>query len=248
MSFFYILMVILFRHQALMSDSMIRILRHVNPLTTKWNFIMVLWRSSQLYSCSFAYTFLSFLSGTTRKKDKGVRDSHNIISTIYSCYVFPIRHLREQKLCSFSLFICPTSSLTLTVLVFLCLTGTRSAYNAKFHDADLTMWSSFRVSNSQMESAWMDVVSSPGGYCGEAMSRYLVLVGKSIRGELGKPDVLTRWFAVGVFLLQFVCILVSCNAVNSDDTTLIFVTMLVCGLNIFLVSGTFPCMILAYIT
>lgn len=161
---------------AFMSDVMVRILRHLNQHTAKWNFTMVLWRSSQLYACSFAYSFLSFLSGT------------------------------------------------------------RSAYNARFHDADLTMWASFRVSNSQMDAAWAEVMQQGGGLCSGAMVKYMKLLGQSIRSELGKPDVLTRWFAVAVFSLQFICILVSCNFVNNDDTTLIFVTMLVCGLNIFLVT------------
>lgn len=101
------------------------------------------------------------------------------------------------------------------------------------------MWASFRVSDSQMDSAWAAVLSERSLFS-SANFNYLKLVGQSIRSELGKPDVLTRWYAVTVFLLQFVCIMVSCNVVNNKDTTLIFVTMIVCGLNIFLVrSRTF---------
>jgi hypothetical protein len=114
-------------------------------------------------------------------------------------------------------------------------TGTRSAYNARFHDADLTMWSSFRVSNSEMDKAW-EAVMAERSLFSESTYNYIKLIGQSVRSELGKPDVLTRWYAVSVFFLQFVCIMVSCNVVNNDNTTLIFVTMLVCGLNIFLVS------------
>mmetsp|Transcript_9641 Transcript_9641/g.14517 ORF Transcript_9641/g.14517 Transcript_9641/m.14517 type:complete len:1159 (+) Transcript_9641:48-3524(+) len=161
---------------AFMADSMCRIVRKLNPHTAKWNYTMVLWRASQLYACSFAYSFLSFLSGT------------------------------------------------------------KSAYNAQFHDADLTMWSSFRVDASMLSTAWSNVRSQPGGIFSGAFLNYLALVAKSTRAELGKPDVLTRWYAVGIFILQFVCIMVSCNITNVNNTTGIFVSLVVCGLNIFLVS------------
>jgi hypothetical protein len=116
-------------------------------------------------------------------------------------------------------------------------TGTRSAFNSKFYDADLTMWSSFRVSDSQLTDAWKLVIANPFS---SATINYLTLWFQSVRADLGKPDVLTRWYAAGIFLLQFICILVSCNVTNKDDTTLIFVTILVCGLNIFLVSPLSP--------
>jgi hypothetical protein len=113
------------------------------------------------------------------------------------------------------------------------LSGTRSAFNSKFYDTDLTMWSSFRVSDSQLTDAWKLVAANPFS---SATVNYLTLWLQSVRAELGKPDVLTRWYAAGIFVLQFICILVSCNVTNKNDTTLIFVTILVCGLNIFLVS------------
>jgi hypothetical protein len=95
------------------------------------------------------------------------------------------------------------------------------------------MWSSFRVSDTQLHDAWKEVTEHPFSF---ALVRYLKLFGQSVRADLGKPDVLTRWYAAAIFILQFVCILVSCNVTNKNDTTLIFVTILVCGLNIFLVS------------
>merc|ERR1712169_120099 len=98
---------------AFMADSMCRIVRKLNPHTAKWNYTMVLWRASQLYACSFAYSFLSFLSGT------------------------------------------------------------KSAYNAQFHDADLTMWSSFRVDASMLSTAWSNVRSQPGGIFSGAFLNYL---------------------------------------------------------------------------
>ena len=40
--------------------------RYLSPKTIvdEWNYNLVLWRSSQLFVCSFAYTLLSVLSGT----------------------------------------------------------------------------------------------------------------------------------------------------------------------------------------
>jgi hypothetical protein len=50
---------------AFMTDVMCRLVAYLNTHTKKWNYTMILWRSSQLYACSFAYTFLSVLSGLT---------------------------------------------------------------------------------------------------------------------------------------------------------------------------------------
>lgn len=50
---------------AFMTDVMCRLVAYLNTHTKKWNYTMILWRSSQLYACSFAYTFLSVLSGMT---------------------------------------------------------------------------------------------------------------------------------------------------------------------------------------
>mmetsp|Transcript_14970 Transcript_14970/g.22515 ORF Transcript_14970/g.22515 Transcript_14970/m.22515 type:complete len:1308 (-) Transcript_14970:8-3931(-) len=47
-----------------MADRMSNICRFINPHTKEWNYNMALWRSSQLYACSFAYALLSFISGT----------------------------------------------------------------------------------------------------------------------------------------------------------------------------------------
>ena len=70
---------------ALMADRLASMCRFLSPETTGWNYryvsvlcncrlirqftgfflSMVMWRSSQLYSCSFAYTLLSVISGTS---------------------------------------------------------------------------------------------------------------------------------------------------------------------------------------
>lgn len=73
---------------AMMTDRIVNMCRFLSLKTDDWNYSMVLWRSSQLYSCSFAYTLLSII------------------------------------------------------------TGTGNAFKAKFFDKDLTMWSSFRVSDA----------------------------------------------------------------------------------------------------
>lgn len=51
--------------QALMTDRLVQICRLVNPVTEEWNFDMSLWRSSQLFACSFGYSLLSVYGGTT---------------------------------------------------------------------------------------------------------------------------------------------------------------------------------------
>lgn len=48
-----------------MTDRIIAMCRYLSLKTDDWNYSMVLWRSSQLYSCSFAYSTLSILTGTS---------------------------------------------------------------------------------------------------------------------------------------------------------------------------------------
>lgn len=50
---------------ALMTDRIVDMCRFLSLKTDEWNYSMVLWRSSQLYSCSFAYSTLSILTGTS---------------------------------------------------------------------------------------------------------------------------------------------------------------------------------------
>lgn len=76
-----------------MTDRIVNMCRFLSLKTDDWNYSMVLWRSSQLYSCSFAYSTLSII------------------------------------------------------------TGTGNAFKAYFFDADLTMWSSFRVSDAAFQQA-----------------------------------------------------------------------------------------------
>ena len=47
-----------------MTDRIVNMCRFLSLKTDDWNYSMVLWRSSQLYSCSFAYSTLSIITGT----------------------------------------------------------------------------------------------------------------------------------------------------------------------------------------
>ena len=49
---------------AVMTDHVITMTRFLSIRTKDWNYNMTLWRSSQLYACSFAYTVLSIITGT----------------------------------------------------------------------------------------------------------------------------------------------------------------------------------------
>lgn len=159
--------------QALMSDRMVNICRLVNPITKEWNFDRTLWRATQLYACSFAYTFLSFCAGTA------------------------------------------------------------SAYRAKYRDQDLTMWSSFRVTDAALQLAWDRVkkANDVGTLCRE-IGKYTLLVGNSIIAAMRMPDVVTRWQAVGTVLLQLFCLL--WVALKCEEGSVIIVTFVVCGMNIAL--------------
>lgn len=64
-SLFWGLAAVLLRFpSAVMIDALIRMCRQLNNKTSEWKYSKVLWRSSQLYSCSFGYTLLSVIMGT----------------------------------------------------------------------------------------------------------------------------------------------------------------------------------------
>ena len=95
-----------------MTDRIVNMCRFLSLKTDDWNYSMVLWRSSQLYSCSFAYSLLSII------------------------------------------------------------TGTGNAFKAKFLDRDLTMWSSFRVSDAAFTAA-LNKILNADSYCSLSMITYL---------------------------------------------------------------------------
>ena len=161
---------------ALLTDRLVNMCRFLSLKTDDWNYSMVLWRSSQLYSCSFAYSLLSIF------------------------------------------------------------TGTKNAFKAKFMNKDLTMWSSFRVTEAVLKQARAKMSSSTccsGAWWG-AVGTYIKLVIKKFFAAFTMPDVLTKWFSLFLFLTQVTCIFVSMNITNANDTTAIFITLLVCGLNLLL--------------
>ena len=50
------------------------------------------------------------------------------------------------------------------------------------------------------------------------------------------PDYLTTWMAVGLYLFQVFAIMVSITFTNKNSASYILTTIIVCGLNIFLVT------------
>ena len=143
-----------------------------------WNFNLVLWRSSQLYVCSFAYTLLSVISGT------------------------------------------------------------RAAFRARFSDGDNTFWTSFRVSDEAIAKARQQLLKA------DIFSHQYILLLKFYLGlEMEKlinsftmPDFVTTYLAVSLYLYQIFCIIVSITFTNNTSAAYILTTIIVCGLNIFLVT------------
>ena len=138
---------------------------------------MVLWRSSQLYSVSAAYTLLSVI------------------------------------------------------------TGTSTAFRAKFFDGDNTALNSFRVSGNQLTKAWKDIWAAEST-CSlkfvSALYEYVRLVLLSFYFALQLPDFVTKWLAASFFLFQIACIIASVYFINKGNASYIIITFIVCGLNIML--------------
>lgn len=183
-SMFWMMSAVLIRFPCgIMADRMIQICGCVNPHTTRtghWNYHMTLWRSSQLFACSFAYTIL----------------------TIYE--------------------------------------GTVSFLRAIFFAADLTMWQSFRVSDTVFERA-RDKLSQSWesrnwGELYQNLKNYFVLQLRGCYASIRMPDRVTKWYSVTLLIFQVLCIFVSCNFTNFSSPSLIIVTLSVCGLNILLVA------------
>jgi len=151
--------------------------RHLSPQTKQDNFNTVLWRSSQLYVCSFAYTFMSLISGT------------------------------------------------------------KTAFKARFLDCDNTMWSSFRVNNGDLITKRQQIGKHSFGTTEyrEAVYSYLRLYFISCYASLFMPDVLTKYFAGSLFILQIVAMVTSVAVINANNSYFLLISIIVCGLNTFLV-------------
>jgi len=164
-----------------LTDYLILLAKHLLPKTVedKWSYNNVLWRSSQLYACSFAYTFLSIISGSM------------------------------------------------------------AAFNSKFYNGDNTSWSSFRSSASDISTARTLMRNESSVFTQKyfhAFKAYILLHIEKLECSFGMPDYVTTYLAVGLFLLQIVCLSISIFVVNGQSPTIILVSFLVCGLNMALVA------------
>jgi hypothetical protein len=164
----------------IVTDRIINMASFLSPKTKKdsWNFSMVLWRSSQLFVCSFAYTLLSLINGT------------------------------------------------------------QTAYRARFHDGDNTMWSSFRVSSDEVTRLRKKMQKAPcftKEYFDAAYGYYRLQLLR-VYLSFNMPDVITTWLAMFLFMMQFVMIFLSIAVVNVHKPSYILTSIIVCSLNTFLVA------------
>jgi hypothetical protein len=114
--------------------------------------------------------------------------------------------------------------------------GTVSAFKAWMWDCDLSMWSSFRVPDSEydkLNKSVADVSVFSRAYL-QYLRDYGVLCIHSFLSAVTMPTVMTKWYVTCVFLLQIVCIIVSTFVTNRDDIMLLVVVVLACGLNMML--------------
>jgi hypothetical protein len=114
--------------------------------------------------------------------------------------------------------------------------GTWSAYKAWVWDYDLSMWSSFRVSDSEYVKLNKSVanVSVFSLDYASFLCEYCALFLRSCMAALTMPTVMTRWYVTANFLLQVVCIFVSTFITNWNNGILMLVVVMACGLNILM--------------
>eukprot|EP01032_Pedospumella_encystans_P014583 gene14583-16739_t len=114
------------------------------------------------------------------------------------------------------------------------IAGTYSAYKAWMYDYDLSMWSSFRVADSEFDkiTASMKTVSVCSTQFWYLVYQYAALYLNSCLAALTMPTVMTKWYVTAIFLFQFVCIFVSTFIVNRDQVLKLVVVLFVCSLNI----------------
>jgi len=165
----------------IVTDRIINMSSFLSPKTKKdqWNFSMVLWRSSQLFVCSWAYTLLSFIMGT------------------------------------------------------------QTAWNAFRNDGDNTMWSSYRVSNDEVTKARKNMANFKTCFSFDYLQAVYIFYRLHVVSFLlafQMPDIITKWLAATLFILQMICIFVSIAFVNPNNASYIVTTIIVCSLNIFLVA------------
>lgn len=78
----------------------------LSPKTKKdqWNFSMVLWRSSQLFVCSFAYTLLSLINGTQTAYRARFKDGDNTMWSSFRVSSDEVSKARKKMQKSHSCF------------------------------------------------------------------------------------------------------------------------------------------------
>jgi hypothetical protein len=114
--------------------------------------------------------------------------------------------------------------------------GSWSAYKAYAWDYDLSMWTSFRIPDSEYDKLNKSVANV--SICSTAFTvylyRYARLYLSSCLAALTMPTVMTKWYVTCVFLLQFVCIAVSTFVVNRHKIIQLAVVLFTCGINILM--------------
>jgi hypothetical protein len=112
--------------------------------------------------------------------------------------------------------------------------GSYSAIKAYLWDYDLSMWSSFRISDSEFDK--IKVAMRSHSVCTVQfwglVLQYVLLYGNSCLAALTMPTVMTKWYTTGIFLFQFVCMFVSTFIVNRGEVLKLVVVLCICTLNI----------------
>lgn len=116
------------------------------------------------------------------------------------------------------------------------IAGTFSAYKAYMWDYDLSMWSSFRVADSEFDKLAnaMKNVSVCSSAFAQLLWQYIKLYCNSVLAAFTMPTTMTKWYVTGIFLLQFVCMFVSTFFVNTDNILTLCVVLFMCSLNVLM--------------
>jgi hypothetical protein len=116
------------------------------------------------------------------------------------------------------------------------IAGSYSAFKAWAWDYDLSMWSSFRVNQSEYDKLNQSVTDvsccSPEYFA--YLGKYTKLYCSSCLAALTMPTVMTKWYVTCVFILQIVCFCVSTFIVNRGDFIILAMVALMSLLNIMM--------------
>jgi hypothetical protein len=116
------------------------------------------------------------------------------------------------------------------------IAGSYSAFKAWAWDYDLSMWSSFRVNQSEYDELNQSVTDvsccTPSYFL--YMGKYIKLYARGVLAALTMPTTMTKWYVTAVFLLQIACIIVSTVVVNRHRLIVLIVVALMCALNMMM--------------